>query len=477
MTVPVSSLSIVLPGAPSPLAGTGVTAPGGAASLFEGLLAGLLGDAGAAAVTPANPAVQDAPLKDELLLDAPQDAGLALLLATPAALPAPVVPTPASPDGEPPVSQGFQRRPVLATALPTLTEPSIPAVEAPADTGPTVDAPTAIPAQAAPVATSDTPPRQPERAPPWTVPATDVKARPDLPSTPTIDPARPDKAPAVAAPVQQAVAAPVTAATVIAATARAAEPTAPPVAAPVETESRRLAPTRGERRDAAAGRAPADPSARNTPVAQAALAALTDGDAAEAPDAGAAAETDVAPVEVADAAETRQPALPGEVRAQAATLAAAEAAVARSTPQTVAKLAADIVQKVDGQSTRFDIELNPHGLGKVDVAIEIDRDGKLTAAMSFDSPQSAADLRGRAGELRQALEQAGFDVSEGGLTFDTAGQGAGFGGRDAAQQQQDRAWNGRAFQRAQSGAEEADLALAAPTPTPGWTRSGVDIRI
>ncbi|HRD28728.1 MAG TPA: flagellar hook-length control protein FliK, partial [Caulobacter sp.] len=124
-----------------------------------------------------------------------------------------------------------------------------------------------------------------------------------------------------------------------------------------------------------------------------------------------------------------------------------------------------------------DLQLDPHGLGKVDVAIEIDRNGKLTAALSFDSPQAAADLRGRAGELRQALEQAGFDVSENSLTFDAAGQGAGSGGREAGQQQ-DRAWNGRAFQRVQSSLDDADLTLATVPANPTRrTRSGVDIRI
>lgn len=33
--------------------------------------------------------------------------------------------------------------------------------------------------------------------------------------------------------------------------------------------------------------------------------------------------------------------------------------------------------------------------------------------MTFDTAQSAADLRGRSAELRQALEQAGFSVSDG----------------------------------------------------------------
>ena len=213
------------------------------------------------------------------------------------------------------------------------------------------------------------------------------------------------------------------------------------------------------------------------PKPEAVTAAPPDATSSDA-EADVGAPSDLAAADLAEAPETRQPAALAEARAQAAqTTAQIAEAPARDAPATVAKLAADIVRKVEGQSTRFDLQLDPHGMGKVDVAIEIDRDGKLTAAMSFDSPQSAADLRGRAGELRLALEQAGFDIAEGGLTFDLSGQNAGFNGREASQQQ-DRAWTGRAFQRAQSGAEEADLSLAATPSTPSrWTRSGVDIRI
>lgn len=261
----------------------------------------------------------------------------------------------------------------------------------------------------------------------------------------------------------------------------AAAADAVPLAAPVkavapEGEARRPAmASRGDRPGQAAARPGPTPTAgsdRPAPVEIVAEnLAATDGDGTEAfvPDA--------APAELAEAPETRPPALPAEARAAAVSTAAAVTpeTLVRGSPETVAKLAADIVRKLDGQTTRFDLELDPHGLGKVDVAIEIDRAGKMTAALTFDSAQSAADLRGRSGELRLALEQAGFDVSEGGLTFDLAGQGPGFGGREATQHE--RGWNGRAFQRAQSGAEEADAALAATTQPPTRTGSGIDIRI
>ena len=50
-----------------------------------------------------------------------------------------------------------------------------------------------------------------------------------------------------------------------------------------------------------------------------------------------------------------------------ATQMAAAAAVVRGSPQTVANLAAQIVKKLDGRTSQFDVQLDPAGLGQVDV--------------------------------------------------------------------------------------------------------------
>jgi len=159
---------------------------------------------------------------------------------------------------------------------------------------------------------------------------------------------------------------------------------------------------------------------------------------------------------------------------QAGTPSADPAAVVRGSPETVARLASDIIRKLEGKTTRFDVQLDPLGLGKVDVSIEINADGRLSAALTFDSAQAAADLRGRATELRQALEKAGFELTDASLSFDTGAQSGGFGGREPGEQFAD--WSRRAFRSAQSGLDQADVQLAAAalarTPT-----GGVDIRI
>lgn len=193
----------------------------------------------------------------------------------------------------------------------------------------------------------------------------------------------------------------------------------------------------------------------------------TDSDAVAA--APVVAEADVAD----DAAPTQAPVAQPTVHA-AQSAAVDHAAAVRGSPETVAKLASDIVRKLEGQNTKFDLQLDPLGLGKVDVSVEINADGRLTAALSFETAQAADALRGRATELRQALEKAGFDLTDSSLSFDMNNQGGG------AQRQQDgerfAAWSSRAFQSVQSGLDQADALLAAAT----YARSpngGVDIRI
>ena len=191
---------------------------------------------------------------------------------------------------------------------------------------------------------------------------------------------------------------------------------------------------------------------------------------------------DAAPaVEAKADTDTGQPVAPnvGEAAATASTSAPVEG---RAGPQTVAHLAAQIVKKLEGRSTQFDVALNPEGMGRVDVRIEIGAQGRLTASMSFENPQAAAELRIRANELQKALEQAGFDVS-GGLRFDVAadrghGQaGQGQFGQDA--QNNGGGWRGKAFQAALDSADQtADAALSGALNLQRRTlMSGVDVRI
>ncbi|MGZ8363721.1 MAG: flagellar hook-length control protein FliK [Caulobacteraceae bacterium] len=142
----------------------------------------------------------------------------------------------------------------------------------------------------------------------------------------------------------------------------------------------------------------------------------------------------------------------------------------RGSPQTVAALSAEIARKLEAQHTRFEVALDPAGLGKVNVKIEIGPSGAIAAAMSFDNPQSAEALKSRANELQAALHSAGFDVADNGLSFTAGGMDHG-----QAQQRDSRA-SGPAFTFTPITDEEG----AALTALPFRSRSAdgrLDIRI
>ncbi|HWA61558.1 MAG TPA: flagellar hook-length control protein FliK, partial [Caulobacteraceae bacterium] len=140
--------------------------------------------------------------------------------------------------------------------------------------------------------------------------------------------------------------------------------------------------------------------------------------------------------------------------------------------QITSQIADQMAKKVGGGSTRFDFALDPDGLGRVAVKVQIDAAGQLTAQLSFDSPAAAQEARARAGDLQQALAQAGFDVSQGGLSFQSGdGQNPGLAwGQDG---QQGRG-GGRFFTGAADTAAASDLPPAVATRT---ASSGLDITI
>jgi len=348
--------------------------------------------------------------------------------------------------------------------------------------------------------TAETAPEAADAGQPATETTPDLSAKaaatPAIPATP----ARP-ATPAAAAPAQAQ--APAQTAPVAEPVAEA--PPAPVADAPVETAQVETA--------ALAARAEATPTAATAP-APAAPTKTAKAERTKASDAGEKPGVDpTKPLEAADkpvhanavqrtakagdaavdAADSRaqdakaapeQPeATPmGETRAaaQAATPASAHAThPVRGSPETVANLAAQIVKKLEGKSTRFDVELDPHGLGKVDVRVEIAANGRVTAAMTFDNPQAAADVKARAAELQRQLEQAGFELS-GGLSFDVAG--------DRGQQQQNQAWQdqgetgrafqGRAFRAALETADDAaDAANQGALRLRRGVNAGLDVRI
>jgi flagellar hook-length control protein FliK len=140
----------------------------------------------------------------------------------------------------------------------------------------------------------------------------------------------------------------------------------------------------------------------------------------------------------------------------------------------MSQIAAQVIRRLEGRSTRFEMALTPDDLGRVDVKLDIDSDGRLTARLAFDNPLAATDLRGRADELRRQLEQAGFQLADNALDFaERDSSSSAFDrGRDGRQGQ------GRAFASASRLNAETDIAAQPPR----WmalslSPSGVDLKV
>ena len=114
-------------------------------------------------------------------------------------------------------------------------------------------------------------------------------------------------------------------------------------------------------------------------------------------------------------------------------------------------------------------------MGRVDVRIEIGAGGHISAAMSFETAHAASELRARANELRQALEQAGFSLS-GGLSFDVTGDRG--QARQDQQEAHQQAFRGQAFQAALVTADDAaDAAVNGALRLRRGVTSHLDLRI
>ncbi|MGE0185591.1 MAG: flagellar hook-length control protein FliK [Hyphomonadaceae bacterium] len=100
---------------------------------------------------------------------------------------------------------------------------------------------------------------------------------------------------------------------------------------------------------------------------------------------------------------------------------------ARTAPAAT-QVAREIVRRFDGESTRFELRLDPPELGRIEVRLEVSRDNRVTAVIAADNPQALTELARHARDLEQQLQSAGLELGDNGLSFDL---------RQGAQSEQD----------------------------------------
>jgi flagellar hook-length control protein FliK len=199
-------------------------------------------------------------------------------------------------------------------------------------------------------------------------------------------------------------------------------------------------------------------SAEFAAAAAAAARALADGGEAEAPSPDRLPPGEAETVQTQGAATARETAL---------------SQLSRVTIEATAQIAAQILRRLEGRSTRFEMALTPDELGRVDVKLDIDSEGRLNARLAFDNPAAATDLRGRADELRRQLEDAGFHLSKDAFEFAQ---------RDSGSSAFDRGQDSRNDpSRAFAAASRLNTEIDVDQP-PGWLKlslspSGVDMKV
>ena len=260
-------------------------------------------------------------------------------------------------------------------------------------------------------------------------------------------------------------------------------PTTPPPVVPSPAPMRALAERTSRPVEPSDGKTAGEPRAGGpsvaAPAATTAAPAIASGPPPGAADLlAAAAARDAA----ADAGETGEstPDLPppGEgAAAQTQSLAGVRetggSQLSRATIEATAQIAAQILRRLEGRSTRFEMALTPDELGRVDVKLDIDSEGRLNARLAFDNPAAATDLRGRADELRRQLEDAGFHLAADAFEFAErdSGSSAFDRGQDA------RNGSSRAFAAASRLNTEIDVAQPPVWLALSLSPSGVDMKV
>jgi flagellar hook-length control protein FliK len=111
-----------------------------------------------------------------------------------------------------------------------------------------------------------------------------------------------------------------------------------------------------------------------------------------------------------------QPQLPSAA-ATPAPAAQLNVTVATNAPVPLSGLAFEIAASARSGKSRFEIRLDPADLGRIDVRIDVDRNGQVTSHLTVEKPETLSMLRQDAPQLQRALDDAGLKTGNGGLQF------------------------------------------------------------
>ncbi len=134
-------------------------------------------------------------------------------------------------------------------------------------------------------------------------------------------------------------------------------------------------------------------------------------------------------------------------------------------------LALEIAASARNGKSSFEIRLDPADLGRIDVRIDVDRNGQMSSHLMVEKPETLSMLQHDAPQLQRALNDAGFKTGDGGLQFSLRDQSS--SGQNSGDQP------GRNAQRLVISNEDTVPAIGAGRPYGRMlgSSSGVDIRV
>lgn len=134
--------------------------------------------------------------------------------------------------------------------------------------------------------------------------------------------------------------------------------------------------------------------------------------------------------------------------------------------------AMNLLRRFEGGARAFQLRLDPPELGKVEVKLTLGPDRSVEAVVTTERPEALAELQRAARDLAAALQEAGLDLIEGGLSFqlDQSGQDQA-GGQSSDQLAQDQGTTARAS-AAEPAAGDAARQATAATDTSAPRRGG-----
>ena len=145
-------------------------------------------------------------------------------------------------------------------------------------------------------------------------------------------------------------------------------------------------------------------------------------------------ELDLTPREHAAKTETAQTPTLTTTQTQSAhsttTLSPANATQQSATAVPVAGLAVEIAAQARAGKSRFEIRLDPPELGRIDVRLDMDKDGNVTSRMIVERAETLDLLRRDAQQLERALNQAGLKTADNAMQFQLRDQGFAQNGGD-----------------------------------------------